>query len=155
MPRVVSSEGLRTMAHVSVTINGRQYRMACDDGQENHLGRLAYDLDQRIARLRNDFGEIGDMRLTVMAALIVADELSEMGQRMRRLEEELMTLQEARRTSADLRVDDPPPRWRTGRSFSPSCSRSDSDRVRLRLERRWCRWCRRLSWRHSRRLGAR
>jgi len=89
------------MAHVSVTINGRQYRMACDDGQENHLARLAYELDQRIARLRAEFGEIGDMRLTVMAALIVADELAEMGQRLRRLEEELMALQEARRTSAD------------------------------------------------------
>jgi cell division protein ZapA len=89
------------MAHVSVTINGRQYRMACDDGQENHLGRLAYDLDQRISRLRDDFGEIGDMRLTVMAALIVADELAEMSQRMHRLEEELMALQEARKTSTD------------------------------------------------------
>jgi cell division protein ZapA len=89
------------MAHVSVTINGRQYRMACDDGQENHLARLAYELDQRIARLRAEFGEIGDMRLTVMAALIVADELAEMGQRLRRLEEELMALQEARRSSVD------------------------------------------------------
>jgi cell division protein ZapA len=89
------------MAHVNVTINGRQYRMACDDGQESHLARLAYELDQRIARLRTEFGEIGDMRLTVMAALIVSDELAEMGQRMRRLEEELMVLQEARRTSTD------------------------------------------------------
>ena len=89
------------MAHVSVTINGRQYRMACDDGQENHLARLAYELDQRIARLRGEFGEIGDMRLTVMAALIVSDELAEMGQRLRRLEEELMALQEARKVSAD------------------------------------------------------
>jgi cell division protein ZapA len=89
------------MAHVSVTINGRQYRMACDDGQENHLGRLAHDLDQRIARLRSQFGEIGDMRLTVMAALIVADEFAEMGQRMRRLEEELMALQAARKSAAD------------------------------------------------------
>ena len=89
------------MAHVSVTINGRQYRMACDDGQENHLARLACELDQRIAHLRTDFGEIGDMRLTVMAALIVSDELAEMGQRMRRLEEELMVLQEARKTSTD------------------------------------------------------
>ena len=89
------------MAHVSVTINGRQYRMACDDGQEEHLARLAFDLDQRIARLRADFGEIGDMRLTVMAALIVSDELAETGQRLRRLEEELMALQEARKASAD------------------------------------------------------
>ncbi len=88
------------MAQVSVTINGRQYRMACDDGQENHLARLAYDLDQRIARLRSEFGEIGDMRLTVMAALIAADELGEMGQRLRRLEEELIAMQDARRVAA-------------------------------------------------------
>jgi cell division protein ZapA len=99
--RVVPNEGSAAMAHVSVTINGRQYRMACDDGQENHLARLAYDLDQRIARLRADFGEIGDMRLTVMAALIVSDELAEMAQRMRRLEAELMALQEARKNSVD------------------------------------------------------
>ncbi len=68
------------MAHVSVTISGRQYRMACDDGQEHHLARLSHELDQRIAHLRTTFGEIGDMRLTVMAALIIADELSEAGQ---------------------------------------------------------------------------
>jgi cell division protein ZapA len=84
------------MAHVSVTINSRQYRMACDDGQEHHLGRLAHDLDQRIAQLRTTFGEIGDMRLTVMAALILADELSEARQRMHRVGEELIALHQAR-----------------------------------------------------------
>jgi cell division protein ZapA len=89
------------MAHVSVTINGRQYRMACDDGQEHHLARLAHDLDQRIAHLRTTFGEIGDMRLTVMAALILADELSEARQRMHRVEEELTGLQQARAAVAD------------------------------------------------------
>ena len=89
------------MAHVSVTINGRQYRMACDDGQELHLGRLAHDLDQRIANLRASFGEIGDMRLTVMAALILADELSETRQRMRRVDEEMADLQQARAAATD------------------------------------------------------
>jgi len=89
------------MAHVSVTINGRQYRMACDDGQEHHLARLAHDLDQRIAHLRTTFGEIGDMRLTVMAALILADELSEAHKRMHRVEEELSALQQARTAAAD------------------------------------------------------
>jgi len=77
------------MAHVSVTINGRQYRMACEDGQENHLIWLSGDLDRRIGQLRDQFGEIGDMRLTMMAALTVADELVEAGKRLRRLEEEL------------------------------------------------------------------
>src|SRR5262245_29860016 len=84
------------MSHVSVTINSRQYRMACEDGQESHLMRLARDLDQRIEQLRARFGEIGDMRLTVMAALTVADELVEAGKRLRRVEEELAGLQDAR-----------------------------------------------------------
>jgi cell division protein ZapA len=89
------------MAQVSVTINGRQYRMACEDGQEAHLTRLANELDQRIDQLRASFGEIGDTRLTVMAALTIADELSEAGIKMRRLEEELTALQDARVVSAD------------------------------------------------------
>jgi cell division protein ZapA len=89
------------VAHVSVTINGRQYRMACDDGQEHHLARLAHDLDQRIANLRATFGEIGDMRLTIMAALILIDELSEQRQRMHRIETELTSLQHARAAAVD------------------------------------------------------
>ena len=89
------------MAHVSVTINSRQYRMACDDGQEHHLARLAHDLDQRIANLRGTFGEIGDTRLTIMAALILIDELSEQRQRMHRIETELASLQHARAAALD------------------------------------------------------
>jgi cell division protein ZapA len=89
------------MAHVSVTINGRQYRMACEDGQENHLIWLSSDLDRRIGQLRAQFGEIGDMRLTMMAALTVADELVEAGKRLRRLEEELAALQDARAVATE------------------------------------------------------
>jgi len=89
------------MSHVSVAINGRQYRMACEDGQEGHLMRLARDLDQRIEQLRARFGEIGDMRLTVMAALTVADELVEAGKRLRRIEEEMAGLQDTRVLAAD------------------------------------------------------
>jgi cell division protein ZapA len=81
------------MSQVSVTINGRQFRMACEDGQEGHLMNLARELDNRIDKLRTKFGEIGDTRLTVMAAITVADELSEAGQRIKRLEEELAALQ--------------------------------------------------------------
>ena len=89
------------MAHVSVTINGRQYRMACEDGQENHLIWLSGDLDRRIGQLRAQFGEIGDMRLTMMAALTVADELVEAGKRLRRLEEELASLQDSRAVATE------------------------------------------------------
>ena len=89
------------MSQVSVTINGRQFRMACEDGQEGHLINLARELDNRINNLRNKFGEIGDTRLTVMAAITVADELSEAGQRIKRLEEELAALQNAQVATSD------------------------------------------------------
>jgi len=89
------------MAQVNVTINGRQFRMACEDGQEAHLMDLARELDNRINGLRAKFGEIGDTRLTVMAAITVADELAETGHRVKRLEEELAALQDARVAASD------------------------------------------------------
>jgi cell division protein ZapA len=89
------------MAQVRVSINGRQFRMACEDGQEGHLMNLARELDVRIERLRAKFGEIGDTRLTVMAALTIADELGEMGMRIQRLEDELMAVQEAHVATTD------------------------------------------------------
>jgi len=89
------------MSQVSVTINGRQFRMACEKGEEARLTHLAEDLDARIATLRARFGEIGDTRLTVMAALAIADELSEVKEKLQRLEPELATLQEASVVSAD------------------------------------------------------
>ena len=89
------------MTQVSVTINGRQFRMACEDGQEGHLVDLARQLDERIAVLRSKFGEIGDTRLTVMAAITVADELAEAGLRIKRLEEEIAALQNAQVVTSD------------------------------------------------------
>lgn len=74
------------MAQVNVTISGKLYRMACDDGQEDHLGELAEHLDQTIDRLRVEFGEIGDQRLTVMAAITMADQSSEADRRLKELE---------------------------------------------------------------------
>jgi len=89
------------MSQVTVTINGRQFRMQCEAGQEAHLRRLASDLDQRMAKLRGEFGEIGDTRLTVMAALTLSDELAEMVDKVRQLEQELAALQDARLASSD------------------------------------------------------
>jgi cell division protein ZapA len=84
------------VSQVNVTINGRQFRMACEDGQEGHLQQLARELDERIAALRTQFGEIGDARLTVMAALMTADELAETAKRLKRLETDHAALQDAR-----------------------------------------------------------
>jgi cell division protein ZapA len=89
------------MAQVIATIAGRQFRLACEDGQEDHLQALANDIDQRVIDLRRKFGEIGDTRLTVMAALMLEDELVEATQKMRRLEDEIAALQDARLVAAD------------------------------------------------------
>lgn len=89
------------MAQVNVTINGRHYRMGCEDGQEDHVTKLAQEIDGRIEMLREAHGEIGDQRLTVMAALTVADELAETTRRIRRLEEEIAGLQDARVIAAE------------------------------------------------------
>ena len=89
------------MSQVNVTINGRQFRMACEDGEEARLSRLAEELDASIATLRTRFGEIGDTRLTVMAALTLADQLSETKEKLQRLEPELATLRNASVASAD------------------------------------------------------
>ncbi|HEY7246844.1 MAG TPA: cell division protein ZapA [Xanthobacteraceae bacterium] len=89
------------MPQVSVTINGRQFRMACEEGEEPRLVRLAEDLDQRIVRLRERFGEIGDTRLTVMAALTLADELSDSKERLQAMQTDLAKLQDAAVASTD------------------------------------------------------
>jgi cell division protein ZapA len=89
------------MSHINVTINGRQYRMACEEGQEARLLKLAGDLETRIDSLRGKFGEIGDQRLEVMAALTVADELMDSAHRIRSLEEELAALRDIRVTAAN------------------------------------------------------
>lgn len=65
------------MAQVEVTINNRSYRIACDDGQDQHLTQLADYIDARIQELVATVGQVGDARLLVMASLLIADELSE------------------------------------------------------------------------------
>ncbi len=86
---------------LNVTINGRQYRMACEEGQEERLLKLAESLESRIQNLRGKFGEIGDARLIVMAALTVCDELLDANNRIHSLEEELAALRDVRVTAAD------------------------------------------------------
>ncbi|PTM41375.1 cell division protein ZapA [Bosea sp. 124] len=81
------------MPQVNVTIAGKAYRMACGEGEEPHLEDLARIYDGKIQEMRQAFGEIGDMRLHVMAALMVADEASELQRRVSRLEADLALLQ--------------------------------------------------------------
>ncbi|MGA2495070.1 MAG: cell division protein ZapA [Roseiarcus sp.] len=76
------------MAQVAVTIGGRTYRLACNEGEEEHLESLARLVDSKFDTIHKSFGEIGDQRLIVMAALTIADELTEARARIAALEAE-------------------------------------------------------------------
>lgn len=80
------------MAQVTVTIAGHTYRIACAEGEEAHLERLAAAYDSKIAEMRAAFGEIGDLRLHVMAAMTQADELDATKRRLAAVEAELARL---------------------------------------------------------------
>ena len=86
------------MAQVPITIAGRTYRMACAEGEEAHLEGLAAELEGRISELRGAFGEIGDQRLIVMAALAFADERFEALKKIKALEAQTQELQAANAT---------------------------------------------------------
>lgn len=89
------------MAQINVTINGRSFRMACDDGEEDRLLGLAERFDGWINELRGAFGEIGDQRLTVMAGIMATDQLVELEKKVARLEEELATARDAGNAARD------------------------------------------------------
>lgn len=79
------------MAQVEVTVNGRSYSVACDDGQEAHVGRLGRYVDQKVQSLVKTVGQIGDARLLLMASLIVADELVDTDQALNTAKGDLAT----------------------------------------------------------------
>ncbi|PZO79085.1 MAG: cell division protein ZapA [Mesorhizobium amorphae] len=84
------------MPQVTVTIDAKQYRMACEEGQQEHLTALAARFDRYVGHLKESFGEIGDGRLTVMAGIMVMDEMAELQKRIERLEDEVEDLREAK-----------------------------------------------------------
>ncbi|AVA22793.1 cell division protein ZapA [Rhizobium sp. LEGMi198b] len=86
------------MAQVTVTIDGKAYRMACEEGQEEHLTDLATRFDRYVMHLKSQFGEIGDLRVTVMAGIMIMDEVAELTRRVSGLEAELENLRNNRDT---------------------------------------------------------
>jgi cell division protein ZapA len=65
------------MSQVAVTINGHPYKIACDDGQEPRIRRLAQYVDARVGGFVKTIGQVGEARLLLLAALVIADELSD------------------------------------------------------------------------------
>lgn len=84
------------MARITVKINNREYEMACEDGEEERLHSLAATLDSYVADMQSSFGQIGDVRLMVMAALTVADKLDDAQKNIDALKDEIEGLKETR-----------------------------------------------------------
>jgi cell division protein ZapA len=88
------------MAQVNLTVNGRVYRMACEDGEEDHVIELGARFDEAIVELRSALGEIGDQRLIVMAGILMTDRLDDAERRLKQAEQGIRELKEHRLDAA-------------------------------------------------------
>lgn len=81
------------MAQVIVHINGKPYSVGCEDGQERHLTEIARLFDTQVRQVSQDVGQLGETRLFLMGALLLADEMADLKLRMAHLQGELGRLQ--------------------------------------------------------------
>ncbi|MDP3173258.1 cell division protein ZapA [Phenylobacterium sp.] len=80
------------MAQVTIEVNGRPYAVGCADGQEQHLRELAEIFDRQVRQVSQDMGQLGDTRLLLMGALLLADELADAKGRLAAQQAELTRL---------------------------------------------------------------
>jgi cell division protein ZapA len=81
------------MAQMIIEVNGRPYTVGCEDGQEQHLIELARLFDRQVRQVSQDMGQLGDTRLFLMGALLLADELSDAKARLGTVQAELARMQ--------------------------------------------------------------
>ncbi len=90
------------MGQAAVKLNGKTYHLRCGDGEEERLAVLAAHVNGRIEALAAEFGQVGDERLMLMAALLTADELLDTRDRLIELEHDLeMATEPGGETPAD------------------------------------------------------
>lgn len=80
------------MPLVNVMVNSRSYTIACDEGEEDHLRELAAHVDGKVRELLSSVGQVGDQRLLLMAALLIADEHHEVSAQLHLRTQELASL---------------------------------------------------------------
>ena len=81
------------MAQINIEVNGKPYAVGCADGQEQHLIELGRLFDQQVRQVGQDMGQLGDTRLFLMGALLLADELADSRNRLASLQAEIGRLQ--------------------------------------------------------------
>ena len=114
------------MGDVTITLNGRTYRLECGEGEEAHLIALAEYFSSHVETMKKKFGQVGDDRLILMAALMVTDELSELKRQV----------QELKTTNVELRRD-----RSVAEDMAAAAIGTASDRLESLNERlAWCVW---------------
>jgi cell division protein ZapA len=89
------------MGQVSVTLNGRTYRLECGEGEEEHLIALSEYLGSHVDTMKHKFGQVGDDRLILMASLMVTDELWEARRQLQELKASMAELRRDRSAADD------------------------------------------------------
>jgi cell division protein ZapA len=92
------------MAQVNLTVNGRVYRITCEDGEEEHVAELGQRFEEAINELRGAMGEIGDLRLMAMAGILMTDRLDDAERRLKRAEHEVGVWKD-KRSDSSMRIE--------------------------------------------------
>jgi len=90
------------MGQVTISLNGKSYRLECDDGEEPHLAALADQIGRQIEILKERVGQVGDDRLLLMAGLVLADELHNSRSQLEELDSKLTAIMEDRASTDQL-----------------------------------------------------
>jgi cell division protein ZapA len=81
------------MAQVTIEVNSRPYIVGCENGQENHLTELARLFDEQVRQVGEEVGQLGETRLFLMGALLLADELADTRSRLAHAQADIVRLQ--------------------------------------------------------------
>ncbi len=111
------------MAQITLKINDRSYEMTCDDGQEEHLRKLAEHVDERMQELASSVGQVGEARLLIMASLLITDELYDAYRQIHLLDVE--------GEDADSAADDPALEAEVAAALESSAERIEAMAARL------------------------
>lgn len=94
------------MPELEITIGGREFRVACQDGEEHFLRAAAQMLDAEAQPLVAQMGRMPEARMLLMAGLMLADRTAAVEDEIRRLKARLAEL-EARPEPLPQRIEVP------------------------------------------------
>ena len=80
------------MANVSIKFNNKEFLLACEDGQEEHLEELLIQINKKFNNLKNDLGNLGENKLLLITAVKIMDEYYETKKKVDQKKDELNDL---------------------------------------------------------------